>query len=241
MCGCERDARGMLVLISNPGVRAPVGSYVIPFIHTARFIPEVELYQSRFNHIDRRETHIRHICHMEWSGTSPVGCHLTGEGGQGVDTLGPIGKTHRGDTCKALQPGTGRCIPAEEEVEMISVAVEIVPQPGLPGILNGRAAGHHQDHFGMYGQRLLYRLADAVIHGLLVAAIVGITAMGGVHGIRPGHMVSHLNIWVGTECRSIGEELGYAGLKSAVQPRLRTGLLNGDIVPGLILHECSQR
>ena len=53
-------------------------------------------------------------------------------------------------------------------------------------------------------------------------------------------MVAHLNIWVGTACRSIGEEPGYAGLKSAVQPRLRTGLLNGDIVPGLILHECSQ-
>ena len=79
--------------------------------------------------------------------------------------------------------------------------------------------------------------ANAVVHHLLTIAIVGKTAMSAFARIGPRLVETIRGFGIDLQALSILYKVGKVWLESAGQTRLLTHLLEGDILPWLVLYD----
>ena len=199
---------------------------------------EVELHQARRHYVvDCREAFTVEDGRTEGLLHCLVCRHLTSMGSHEVEPVGTITEPYRRDARNGLKPHTSGSVTPHLEVEMIAVAVHRVAQISGACILYGRTGRHHKCQFRMRLHGIPDCPANAVVHHLLTIAIVGKAAMGAFARIGPRLVETIRGIGIGLQALSILYKMGKVRLESAGQTRLLTHLLEGDILPGLVLYD----
>lgn len=161
---------------------------------------------------------------------APLRCLCLGR----ADTAGTIAVADDALAGKKLTPDASGGVSAIEKIEMETIAAENVAHGGA-GMVDGRSRGDYPPdtcRLGLLPGGKRY----ALIHALLVVAVISKSLVAAILGVSPSHMPHNLYILVGSGGQYIRFQPPKVGV-SVRKARIMAGLLQGNDVPRLVFDD----